>query len=445
MNKTLFFYFALCISIVTAQTPLKIGSLKQANEKFKVGNYDGALEEYLLLKENNPVDDKLDYNIAVCYLNTNIDKEKALPYLEKIVKLPKYDPNAMYLLGRAYHFSNRFDDALKCYKEFRQMGLGTEDNLADVDLEIEYCYNAKEIIKFPIDFTFENLEKNINSQFPDYYPFISNDESFLLYNTRRDENSKMAVSGQYMSNVYVSYEKDGKWLKSKSIGENINSVGGDEEIVGCSADGNTLIYNFDNNIGFGDIFIGPKEGSSFFTPIKLNQNINSREGEISASISPDGKTLYFTSNRPGGYGGMDIYRAVKLPNGEWSQAYNLGKNINTQFDEDFPTISKDGKTLYFSSKGHTSMGGYDIFKTMWSDSTNGWVNLKNVGYPINTSDDNMNLCMEDQGRYGYISALRKEGMGDLDIYRVVFNTVEPKYTLITGLISSSDNVIKKIT
>ena len=400
MNKTLFFYFALCISIVTAQTPVKIGSLKQTNEKFKVGNYDGALEEYLLLKENNPVDDKLDYNIAVCYLNTNIDKEKALPYLEKIVKLPKYDPNAMYLLGRAYHFSNRFDDALKCYKEFRQMGLGTEDNLADVDLEIEYCYN---------------------------------------------ENSKMAVSGQYMSNVYVSYEKDGKWLKSKSIGENINSVGGDEEIVGCSADGNTLIYNFDNNIGFGDIFIGPKEGSSFFTPIKLNQNINSREGEISASISPDGKTLYFTSNRPGGYGGMDIYRAVKLPNGEWSQAYNLGKNINTQFDEDFPTISKDGKTLYFSSKGHTSMGGYDIFKTMWSDSTNGWVNLKNVGYPINTSDDNMNLCMEDQGRYGYISALRKEGMGDLDIYRVVFNTVEPKYTLITGLISSSDNVIKKIT
>ncbi|MBL4705125.1 MAG: PD40 domain-containing protein [Flavobacteriales bacterium] len=149
---------------------------------------------------------------------------------------------------------------------------------------------------------------------------------------------------------------------------------------------------------------------------------------------PPGSKIYFASDRPDGYGGIDIYMCQKLPNGKWSQAQNLGPTINTKFDEDFPNISPDGKVLYFSSRGHTSMGGYDIFKAEWNPLKRKFGAVRNIGYPINTPEDNMNFRVSKSGRFGYISALRKGGFGDLDIYRVTFREVEPEYTVITGKI-----------
>src|SRR5665213_445353 len=161
---------------------------KIAEAKFKAANYDEALTDYLDLLEDDSKNMTYNYKIGVCYLNTNINKAKAIPYLEVVTRQTNYDPDAMYLLGRAYDFAYRFDDALKCYNAFKAAGKGTPQNLADVDREIQYCYNAKEIVKYPVNVTFENLGSSVNSEFPDYYPFVPSDESFIVFNRKRADD-----------------------------------------------------------------------------------------------------------------------------------------------------------------------------------------------------------------------------------------------------------------
>ncbi len=436
-NKSIQLLCCLLLLSGAAIAQDKTGSVKQANEKFAAGNFEGALDEYELLVKNFD-DDKYNYRLAICYLNTNIDKKKAIPLLEEVVSKPKYDDNAKYLLGRAYHFAGRYDDALKAYTEFKEKGKGSPENLKNVDKQIDYCYNAKELVKFPVNVTFENLGKNVNSEYADYFPFIAENESFLIFNSRRDESGVLGVDGRYTADVFISGEKGGKWQKARSIGAPVNTPDGDEEIVGLTADGKTPVFHFDNNSGSGDLFSGERKEDGFAKPVMLNQHINSKANEIAAAITPDHSQIFFASDRPGGQGGTDLYRCQKLPSGDWSEPFNLGPTINTPFDEDFPTLSTDGKMLYFSSKGHTSMGGYDIFHAQLDTVTMSWRGVKNIGFPINNADDNMNLCMSETGRYGYISALRDGGIGDLDIYRVVFNDVEPKYTVVKGSVESND-------
>jgi hypothetical protein len=167
---------------------------------------------------------------------------------------------------------------------------------------------------------------------------------------------------------------------------------------------------------------------------KFLQKVTLNSLEEGVFAHPDGKTLYFASNRPGGLGGFDIYRTRILPSGEWGEAYNLGPDVNTAYDEDFPNISLDGFTLYFSSKGHNSMGGYDIFKSEILTDTLNFGPAKNIGYPINTPFDDKNLCMSGKGRYGYMAALRKEGLGDLDVYRLIFKGVDAELTVVKGIL-----------
>jgi Tol biopolymer transport system component len=185
------------------------------------------------------------------------------------------------------------------------------------------------------------------------------------------------------------------------------------------------------------------KNKSFTASEKLDENINSpKASEIAACISSDGTLLYFASNRAGGLGGTDLYVTHKLPNGKWALPQNLGPEINTPYNEDFPTLSSDGKLLYFSSNGHTSIGGYDIFKAEMDETTKQYTNPKNVGYPINTPEDNYNFRLSSTGHYGYMAALREGGMGDMDIYRITFNDVDPQYSVVKGNIRSVDSTQK---
>ncbi|MCW3071046.1 MAG: hypothetical protein JWO44_936 [Bacteroidetes bacterium] len=415
----------------------------EADKKFLQGNYEAALDDYLVLLDKDPKSDKYNYNIAICYLNTNINKSKAIPYLEILTHKPKFDPNAMYLLGRAYHYANRFDDAVKAYNVFKQTGRGNADNLADVDRQIQFCINAKELMKFPLNVTFENLGNSVNSPYADYYPFVPSDESFIIYNTRRpDEGAEQAKEdGTYPSAIYVSKVTEGAFAKAKNIGPPISKKDGEQEIIGLSASGEIMLLYYTNLKGVGDIYItNTDKNKSFKTADKLADNINSPKAEeIAACISNDGSMLYFASNRDGGMGGTDLYVSRKLPNGTWGPPQNMGAEINTPFDEDFPNVTNDGKALYFSSNGHTSMGGYDIFKAEMNETTHQFANPKNVGYPINTTEDNFNFRLSNNGRFGYMAAVRDGGLGDLDIYRVTFNEVEPQYSVVKGNITSADS------
>lgn len=415
---------------------------KSAADKFSSGNYEEALEDYLDLLEKDPKNDKYNYRVGVCYLNTNISKSKAIPYLEIVMRNGKGEPDAQYLLGRAYHFAYRFDDALAAYNKFKQGGKGTPENLADVDREIQNCYNAKELMKYPLNVTFENLGPNVNSSYADYYPFVPANESILLYNTRRPDGGNLRnPDGSYFASVYSSAVKDGAFTKTRNIGSPVSNDKGNVEVIGLSATGNQLLLYYDNPDGTGDIHLAEldKTKGYYKKPEKLDDNVNSMRGyEIAAAISADGSLLIFASTRAGGQGGVDLYRSNRLPTGKWSPPVNMGKEINTVHDEDFPSLSPDGKTLYFSSKGHTSMGGYDIFKATLTENGETFTAVKNLGYPINTPEDNSNFCISENGRYGYIAALREGGMGDYDIYRVTFNDVEPRYSVITGSITAAN-------
>src|SRR6218665_2423258 len=239
MKRSLSFFSAALLLFSTTLTFAQDEASKkadpyEADKKFIQGNYEAALDDYLTLLDKDPKSDKFNYNIAICYLNTNINKTKAIPYLEILTHKPKYDPNAMYLLGRAYHYAYRFDDAIKAYNTFKQTGRGNADNLADVDRQVQFCINAKELMKFPLNVTFENLGPNVNSPYADYYPFVPNDESFIILNTRRpDEGAELAKEdGTFPAAIYVSKVTDGAFTKAKNIGPPITKNDGEQEIIG---------------------------------------------------------------------------------------------------------------------------------------------------------------------------------------------------------------------
>lgn len=434
--KAVFVFILLGSNVLLAQDK---ATSKLANEYFNDGNFTAALDEYLELLEANPDDEKFNYRAGVCYLNTNIDKSNAIPYLEKALEAESPNPNTYYLLGRAYHFAYKFPNAIKMFEEFKKLDKGNADNIDDVEKQIEYCYNAIEIMKFPLNVKFENVGDAINSTTKDYYPFVPINEAYLIYNTKRDDGSNKLPDGYYNSEIYISKVKNGKFSNARKLDQNVNTLNGSEEIVGMSADGKKLIFYFENEEYYGDLFIADFDGSNVKNLERLPKEINSKDHEIAATITQDGTELYFASNREGGYGGVDLYVSRKLPNGKWGPAQNLGPSVNTFYDEDFPNITADGKTLYFSSKGHTSMGGYDIFKASWNQKKRNWGDVKNIGYPLNTPEDNMNFRVSETGRTGYISALRAKGKGDLDIYSVTFNEVDPQYTVVKGYINASDS------
>lgn len=406
-----------------------------AERYFLDENFNAALNEYELLIQDDAVNIEYNFNLAICYLNTNGDKSRAIPYLEKLVVNPKIISDAWYLLGRAYHFGYQFDNAIRSYNKFISTGKGNILNRDDAPLQIEYCENAKELMKFPLNVTFENLGKNINSQFDDYYPFVTSNESYIMYNSNRNDFSSEKPNGSFYSNVYISQVENGTFQPSKVL-KSFCSIDNSEEIVGLKNIGGKAIVFKSNLNNEGDLFELSFNNKEFGELKKLDQNINTKYSEIAGCISDDETKLFFASDKDGGYGGIDLYLCQKLPNGKWSSPFNLGPIINTESDEDFPNISPDGNTLYFSSKGHTSMGGYDIFTANWNETKKKFTGIQNLGYPINTPEDNMNFRISNNKEFGYISSVRKGGYGNLDLYRVKFNRIEPRYTVIKGILKN---------
>lgn len=436
MNLVVLF---VLFSVLTFSSPICAQpDAATAKQKFATGQYDAALLDFLKLLENNPQDAELNLLAGRCYLDGGWEKCKALPMLELVVKQPVFDKSAWYYLGRAQAYCGKHSEAIDSYQKLlSQSPLPPVLTKEDIEQRIRWSNNAMDLMKKPVKVSFENLGPAINSPFADYSPFVSHHEDFLVFNSRRPDQAVLKPNGDYTSNVYISKEKDGKWQKAENIGDVINTDG-EEEVVGLCADGNPILYRFENAKSQGDIFTGPIFENQFLEPYKLNMNINSPATENGASISPDGKVLYFASNRAGGLGGFDIYRTQSLPNGEWGEPYNLGPNVNTAADEDFPTISFDGKVLYFSSKGHNSMGEFDIFKTQMMEDNVNFGPAANLGYPVNSSSDDKNLCMNERGRYGYLSTIKKDTQGDLDIYRVTFKDVESELTIVKGVVKAAN-------
>jgi hypothetical protein len=230
----------------------------------------------------------------------------------------------------------------------------------------------------------------------------------------------------------------GGWNKGRTAGANINTDW-DEETVGFTHDGDGLLIYFDNADAYGDLGIAVLKGKSIQRYVLLGTTVNSKALEGGATITVDGSTIYFASERKDGSGASDIWTSKRQTNAEWGPATNLGNTINTKYAEDGPYISIDGLTLYFSSKGHNSMGGFDVFYTQLDTVSGTWSKPQNLGYPLNTTDDNIFYSMTADGRTAYVAAVRPEGMGDKDIYKVTFNdeSHHPFLNVISGAVISS--------
>jgi len=354
------------------------------------------------------------------------------------------DPNekkasdlAYYSLGEAYRLNYNFIASYVYFKKFKDIvGDKNVELTSDLDNQLLKNTNAQEFTKDTAKVLIVNLGDSVNSPFPDYSPVISADESTLIFTSRRSGSTggEKTADDKYLEDIYVSYKKkDDTWSSAKSIGLTINTSG-NEANIGLSPEGNQLFVYKD--INGGDIYVSNLEGDTWSPLFPIGSTINSTEWETHASIAVDGSSLYFVSNRKeGGYGGRDIWSCVKLPNGKWSLPVNLGPTINTAADEDAPFLHPDGVTLFFSSTGHKNMGGFDVFKSTKSEDGK-WSEPENLRAPINTPDDDIFYVQSADGKRGYVSSIRKNGLGEKDIYRIDFDrAITEPLTLLKGVLT----------
>lgn len=425
-----------------------IKKLKKADSYYSAGAYSNAYPLYLSLENIISEDVLLSYKIAVCIIETNSDDYKSLPFLLKA--LPKKEELKIsnwlyYYLGRSYHANYKFEEAINYFKKFLLTKEG-KSNDAEVIRRIQISQNAIQLVLDTVSTVIENLGPVINSKYSEYSPVITADESMLVFTSRKPGNigglqndaGKSDENGYYYEDIFISYkDDDDNWMEPIRMPEHINTKGHDAS-VGLAPGGNELFIYRSNKNENGNIYLSILDGKDWSAPEKVERNINSKYWEGRASISADGTEIYFSSDRPGGYGKSDLYKVKLIAEGIWSEPINLGSEVNTPFEEDAPFIHPNGKTFYFSSKGHNTMGGYDIFRTELEN--NKWSEVENVGYPINTVDDDINFVLSADGIHGYYASKRAGGFGEQDIYRIIMPESNIRITMVKGVILGGDSL-----
>lgn len=416
--------------IIVSFTSFNLCLAQQPSEKLKqvfldaeyfylFEDYNEALYSYNSLYKRGYSDNaNINYRIGQCYLNISGEKQKAIPYLEKAVQntIEKWQEgsfkeihapiDAYFYLGNAYRINNQLDKAISAYEKFIE--LTDPKNTKSIELarkEIKACEFAREQMQNPVKASFTNLGRPVSSGVNDFFPAVSGDESVIVYNTAQ----------KFYDAVYFSKKVNNKWTPPQNITPEIESDG-NQYVSSISYDGAELLLRSEDNFE-ADIRISKYENGKWTKSVPIGKTINSKYFEGNACLSKDKKILYFSSNKNGGVGALDIYKAELLPNGNWGPAQSLGNVINTEFNEDAPFISEDGKRLYFASQGHNTMGGYDIFYSdQKPDGT--WSEPVNLGYPINTTDDNSFFQPVQNGDIAYTNMFTKEGFGYDDIMRI---------------------------
>lgn len=400
-------------------------NLDRADDSFNVGNYLEAIDEFSKLVEKEPDNPYFNERLGRSYRKTYIDPLLALDYLLRAESTGKAD-KSIYLeiaIASTYHLD--YDQALYYLNKFEEEGGVKKRNLDQFNKLKEDCLASQDLLKYPVDVQFTRLSESVNTVYPDYHPFVTKDGQTLYFTSRRKlkPGAKPEFDGYYPSDIFVSERTETGWGKADRLPPPINTPY-DEQVVGITDSGDSIFFYIDHVRDFGDIYVCAKEVGRFSKPKNLGDQINSEKVESACSISNDGQIMLFSSEREGGFGDLDIYMVTKLPGGDWGEPQNLGKEINTPLNEDFPTLSGDGLTMYFSSDGHPGMGGYDLFFSTWDDQSSVWSKPQNVGYPVNTPFDNKNISFTQSGETAYVTRVEPGSNTQLDIYEVRFNKDE---------------------
>ncbi len=401
-------------------------------------SYKDALPIYTQLLKSYPTNNNFKYRIGQCYLNISGEKDKAISFLEDAVKNinPEYKEgnfkekgapfDALYYLANAYRINNQLDKALETYEMFKQNLDSKVYDTAVVELQIQSCLNAKELMSRPLYVKMDNLGELINESNAEFNPVVSDNNDVLVY----------SKSEAFYDAILYSTKQDGKWSGPLNMNE-ILQVDRDYFPTSISKDGNTL-YLYSSLDYDGIIYTSTFANGRWNPIVKLNDNINTKFWESHATVSHDDRKLYFTSNRKGSIGGLDIYVSKRDTSGDWGTPLNLGPVINTIYNEESPFLSKDDKTLFFSSRGHFNMGGYDVFYSTVLDNGE-WSVPLNMGYPINSTDDDVFFKPSGEGYEAYYAVDRPQGFGKEDIYHVeIFSDQHPRKYTVKGFARIAD-------
>lgn len=388
--------------------------------------YDDALAEFQKIYNRGYSENaNINYKIGVCMINIPGMKDDAVGYLEfattnttdnyieNRLSQEQAPQDAWLYLGNAYRINNNLNDAARAYNKYLTLlDMSKDEMLADyTNKQLESVKIAREMEANPVNVEFINLGPEINNASANYNPVISPDGNAIYYMTEL----------KFYHAIYMAEKVDGEWQSPYNLTPDLRSDG-DLFTNFISHNGENLLLNRETNFN-SNIFISQKEGDAWGIPKEIGNKINTKFWESHASISPDGNILYFASNSNDGLGGTDIYISNRQSNGNWSEPVNLGKTINTPLNEDRPMIAADGKKLFFSSQGHRSMGGYDLYYTVLQPDGS-WTKPINLGYPISTTDDDLYFYPESNSSDGYVARIITdvENYGNLDIYKVKYIT-----------------------
>lgn len=417
MDKILLILTVFFLSLTAYSQDQK--ALIAAGDKFYgKKDYKNALASFLAAQAINPDDAALNFKIGLTYLYSET-KSKAASYIDKAYRLnPAVNPDIDYHLGIAFQNTNEFQKAIEHFERFKkkkkQLGSIADEKIAE-------CHIADSLSQNELNVIIENLGPAVNTEYNDYSPIISADGNTLIFTSSRTDDPAKAKSNTNYEDIYVTTKNGKTWTTPKLIGANVN-IRYNDAAASLSPDGKTLFLYYEE--GEGDIYTSTLNGTEWSKPAPLNKNINTAMfWETCASVSPDGKKLFFASNRPGGIGELDLYVSQLDNKGDWSKAVNLGPIINTPENEDSPFIHHDGATLYFSSDGHPRLGNSDIFVTEFKN--NKWTKPENMGYPLNSWEYDGFFTLSPDKKKGYFSTAKEGGLGDADIYSITF--LEPKY------------------
>lgn len=435
---SLFFVSTFNLSLFSQSKIENKNSFYLAESSILFEDYKEALPLYLRLLRIYPKNANFMYRVGQCYINTPGEKDKAMTYLQNAVKNinPKYKEgkftetgapyDALYYLANSYRINNLIDKALETYELFKKNMNTDVYDTAVVNLQIRSCLNAKKLNTTPLFIKEINLGDMVNEARAEFNPVVADDESMIVFSR----------SEAFYDAMYYSLKVNGKWGGPVNMND-ILKIDRDIYPTSLSSDGKEL-YVYSSADYDGNIYTTRFENNTWTPLVKLNDNINTKYWESHATISHDNRKLYFTSNRKGTIGGLDIYVSKRDTVGRWGVATNLGPTINTPYNEESPFLTKDDKTLFFSSTGHYNMGGYDVFYSTILDNGE-WSVPLNAGVPINTTDDDVFFKPENDGYLGYISKDLPGGFGMADLYRIeIFTNDHPRKFIVRGLVKVAD-------
>ena len=401
-------------------------SVKEGDRYYKqgLGTYDMARDHYLYAHQYNPENAALNYKLGVCYLFTD-NKYEAIDYLHRAYTLdPAVSGDIHLMLGMAYQLVLEFDKAMEQYNmHSSQLEPKKKQEFAPtLEKRFDECMHGKDLSRDPVRVIIQPLGEEVNSKYDDYNPLLAFNDTALIFTSRRPfgKAKRNKIDNKYNEDIYGSTLKRGQFGNAIRYDKPFNTEHNDA-VVGRSADGNTWIL-YRGAVQGGDLQLASymQDKGKWSRPKSITGRLTSKDGETSACFSPNGRELYFVSrNSKLSHGGKDIFYARLDSKGKWTKPVNLGLTINTPYDEEGVFVSPDNRYLYFASMGHNSMGGFDIFRSERGED-GGWSEPENMGYPINTPDDEIFYITDQTGSHGYYSAIRQGGPGAKDICKVVF-------------------------